>query len=498
MEDRNKLIQRRIEKLNELKKQGIEPYNNRFKADSLSLDLHKNYGGLSAEQLIDDNVCTSVSGRIMAYRSFGKAGFMKIKDFTSQIQIYAEKNSLSDEDFRLYKKLDIGDIIGVEGCLFKTKTGELTVKAKKIVLLTKSIRPLPEKWHGLQDKELRYRQRYVDLIVNDEVKNTMMKRAEIINAVREFMVINRFVEVETPMMHKLVGGATAKPFVTHHNALDIDLYLRIAPELYLKRLVVGGMERVFEINRNFRNEGMDLKHNPEFTMMEFYIAYKRYTFLLDYTENLFEYIFNKLNMTNTKTVFGEYEIDFSKPWKRLDFFEGLKTIGGLDDDTINNKEKAFNLALELEKSVKKDMSREKILAELFDALVEPKLINPTFVVGYPVEISPLARRSNDNPDITERFELFVAGMEIANGFSELNDPFDQKNRFLKQLEDREKGDEEASMYDADYIRALEYGLPPTAGEGIGIDRLVMLLTNNDSIRDVILFPLMKEKEEEEV
>ncbi len=498
MEDRNKLIQRRIEKLNDFKNKGVEPYNNNFSPNSLAIDLHNNYDKADSDSLLQQNICISVAGRVMAYRSFGKAGFMKLKDFSGQIQIYAEKNSLSNEDFHLYKKIDIGDIIGVEGCLFKTKTGELTVKANKITLLTKSIRPLPEKWHGLQDKELRYRQRYVDLIVNDDVKKTMIKRSLIINSIREFMTKNRFVEVETPMMHKLVGGATAKPFITHHNALDMDLYLRIAPELYLKRLVVGGMERVFEINRNFRNEGMDLKHNPEFTMMEFYIAYQRYTFLLDFTEELFEYVLNKLNMDNKIIEFNNTTIDFSRPWKRLDFFEGLKNIGKVDEKILNNKEKAYNLAIELGKSVKKDMSLEKILAELFDALVEPKLISPTFVIGYPVAISPLARRSNENPDITERFELFISGMEIANGFSELNDPFDQKERFLKQLEERKKGDDEASMYDSDYIRALEYGLPPTAGEGIGIDRLVMLMTNHDSIRDVILFPLMKDKDEEEI
>jgi lysyl-tRNA synthetase class 2 len=496
MEDRNKLIQRRIEKLEEFKKEGINAYRNDFTTDTLSGDLHVEFDSFDADELVKIDKCVSVAGRIMSYRNFGKAGFMKIKDYTGQVQIYAEKNTLSESDFKLYKKLDIGDIIGVEGCLFKTKTGELTIKANKIVLLSKSLRPLPEKWHGLQDKELRYRQRYVDLIVNDEVKETMIKRSKIINSIRDFMIKNRFIEVETPMMHKLVGGATAKPFVTHHNALDIDLYLRIAPELYLKRLVIGGMERVFEINRNFRNEGMDLKHNPEFTMMEFYIAYKNYTFLMDFTEELFDYIFASLDMDDKKLQFAENEIDFSRPWKRLDFFEGLKEVGGLSDDVLNDKDKAFKLALEFGKSVKKDMSLEKILAELFDALVEPKLINPTFVTGYPVAISPLARRNDEKPGITERFELFISGMEVSNGFSELNDPFDQKGRFLKQLEDREKGDEEASMYDADYIRALEYGLPPTAGEGIGIDRLVMLFTNHDSIRDVILFPLMKDKAED--
>ena len=495
-ETENKLIQRRIEKLEELKKSGIDPYFNGFEPNAFAQDLHDQYDEKIKEELEELNISVRVAGRIMAYRSFGKAGFMKLKDFTGYIQVYAEKKSLSEDDFKLYKKLDIGDIIGVEGVLFKTKTGELTVKAQRIVMLTKSLRPLPEKWHGLRDKELRYRQRYLDLIVNDETKETVIKRAKIISAIREFMIKNRFIEVETPMLHKLVTGAAARPFKTHLNALDMDLYLRIAPELYLKRLVVGGLERVFEINRNFRNEGMDLKHNPEFTMMEFYIAYKDYTFLMDFTEELFDHVLEQLEVEDKKIEFDGKEIDFSRPWKRIDFYEGLKEIGKVDDDILNDKSKALKYALELEKKVNENMSHEKILAEIFDALVEPNLINPTFVVGYPVAISPLAKRNRENPNITDRFELYIAGMEVANAFSELNDPFDQKERFLKQLEERKKGDEEASMYDADYIRALEYGLPPTAGEGIGIDRLVMLLTGNPSIRDVILFPLMRDKEEE--
>ncbi len=494
-ETENKLIQRRIEKLEELRKDGIDPYFNGFSPDSFAQDLHNKYDKNVKEGLEEKNIPAKVAGRIMAYRSFGKAGFMKLKDFTGYIQIYAEKNSLSEEDFKLYKKLDVGDIIGVEGVLFKTKTDELTIKAKKITILTKSLRPLPEKWHGLKDKELRYRQRYLDLIVNDETKETMLKRAFIINSIREFMIKNRFIEVETPMLHKLVTGAAARPFKTYLNALDMELYLRIAPELYLKRLIVGGLDRVFEINRNFRNEGMDLKHNPEFTMMEFYIAYKDYTFLMDFTEELFDFILEKIGVEDNKIEFNGKEIDFSRPWKRLDFYEGLKKIGNVDDDILNNKSKALKYALELEKKVNDNMSHEKILAEIFDALVEPNLINPTFVVGYPVAISPLAKRNRKNPNITDRFELFVSGMEVANAFSELNDPFDQKERFLKQLEERKKGDEEASMFDGDYIKALEYGLPPTAGEGVGIDRLVMLLTKNPSIRDVILFPLMRDKDE---
>ncbi len=495
-EAENKLIQRRIEKLEELKKSGVDPYFNGFNPDSFAQDLHNQYDEEAKEKLEERNIPVKVAGRIMAYRSFGKAGFMKLKDFTGYMQVYAEKNSLSEEEFRLYKKLDIGDIIGVEGVLFKTKTGELTIKAKKITMLTKSLRPLPEKWHGLKDKELRYRQRYLDLIVNDETKETMLKRALIINSIRKFMIKNRFIEVETPMLHKLVTGAAARPFKTYLNALDMELYLRIAPELYLKRLVVGGLERVFEINRNFRNEGMDLKHNPEFTMMEFYVAYKDYTFLMDFTEELVSFVLQKLDIKDKIIKFDGKDIDFSRPWKRIDFYDGLREVGKVDDDILNDKSKALKYALELEKKVNENMPHEKILAEIFDALVEPNLINPTFVVGYPVAISPLAKRNRENPDITDRFELFISGMEIANAFSELNDPFDQKGRFLKQLEERKKGDEEASMFDEDYIRALEYGLPPTAGEGIGIDRLVMLLTGNTSIRDVILFPLMRDKEEE--
>lgn len=493
-EAENRLIKRRIEKLEELKEAGVDPYYNGFEPDSFAQDLHDSYDNKEKDELESSKIPVKVAGRVMAYRSFGKAGFLKLKDFTGYIQIYAEKKSLPEEDFKLYKKLDIGDIIGVEGTLFKTKTGELTVKANKIVMLTKSLRPLPEKWHGLKDKELRYRQRYLDLIVNDETKETVIKRAKIISAIRKFMLNNRFIEVETPMLHKLVTGAAARPFKTHLNALDMDLYLRIAPELYLKRLVVGGLERVFEINRNFRNEGMDLKHNPEFTMMEFYIAYKDYKFLMDFTEELFEFVLKELGIENNKIEFEGKEIDFSRPWKRVDFFEGLREIGKVDEKILEDKKEALKFALELEKKVNENMPHEKVLAEIFDALVEPKLINPTFVVGYPVAISPLAKRNRDNPEITDRFELYIAGMEIANAFSELNDPFDQKERFLKQLEERKRGDEEASMYDADYIRALEYGLPPTAGEGIGIDRLVMLLTSNSSIRDVILFPLMKDKE----
>ena len=494
-ESENKLIQRRLEKLEELKKNGIDPYFNGFEPDSFAEDLHDEFDEKDQQELEKINKTVKVAGRIMAYRSFGKAGFLKLKDFTGYIQVYAEKKSLPEDEFKLYKKLDIGDIIGVEGVLFKTKTGELTVRATKIVFLTKSLRPLPEKWHGLKDKELRYRQRYLDLIVNDSTKETVIKRFKIINAIREFMQSKRFIEVETPMLHKLVGGAAAKPFVTHLNALDMTLYLRIAPELYLKRLVVGGLERVFEINRNFRNEGMDLKHNPEFTMMEFYIAYKDYKFLMDFTEELFDYVLDKIGIENRKIEYDGNIIDFSRPWRRIDFYEGLKEIGGVSDEIINDREKALKLAKELEKKVDENTSHEKVLAEIFDAVVEPKLINPTFVYGYPVAISPLAKRNKENPNITDRFELFIGAMEVANAFSELNDPFDQKERFLKQLEERKKGDEEASMYDADYIRALEYGLPPTAGEGIGIDRLVMLLTNNPSIRDVILFPLMKDKEE---
>ena len=489
IEEENKLIKRRIEKLEEIKALGIDPYFNGFSPEYFLNDILNEYKDVDSEKLKSINTNFKIAGRIISIRDFGKAAFLKLKDVSGALQVYCQKNVLG-QMYDLYKKLDIGDIIGIEGNVFKTKTQEVTINATKLYLLTKSIRPLPEKFHGLQDKELRYRQRYVDLIVNDDVRDTFFKRSKIIALIREFMINNKFLEVETPMLHKLVGGAAAKPFVTHLNALDIDMYLRIAPELYLKRLVVGGLERVFEINRNFRNEGMDLKHNPEFTMMEFYCAYKEYNFLLDFTEELFDYLLKNLNL-GKKITYGEFDIDFSRPFKRIKFIDALKEIGELTDDIISDKDQCLKLALQLEKKVDENTPHAKILAELFDALVEPKLINPTFVTHYPVEISPLAKKNKQDPLFTDRFELFIANMEIANGFSELNDPFDQKERFIKQLEERNKGDEEASMYDEDYIVALEYGLAPTAGEGIGIDRLVMLLTNNTSIRDVILFPLMK-------
>ncbi|MGC8502587.1 lysine--tRNA ligase [Desulfurella sp.] len=489
IDDENKLIKRRIEKLQELQAIGVDPYFNGFSPEYFLDDISNKYKDYDSEQLKEIQTYYKIAGRVISIRDFGKAGFLKLKDISGTLQVYCQKNLL-EENYTVYKKLDIGDIVGIEGNVFKTKTQEITINATKLHLLTKSIRPLPEKFHGLQDKELRYRQRYVDLIVNEDVRETFFKRSKIIALIREFMINNKFLEVETPMLHKLVGGAAAKPFVTHLNALDIDMYLRIAPELYLKRLVVGGLERVFEINRNFRNEGMDLKHNPEFTMMEFYCAYKEYNFLLDFTEELFDYLLNNLNL-GKKITYGEFDIDFSRPFKRIKFIDALKEIGELTDDIISDKDQCLKLALQLEKKVDENTPHAKILAELFDALVEPKLINPTFVTHYPVEISPLAKKNKQDPLFTDRFELFIANMEIANGFSELNDPFDQKERFIKQLEERNKGDEEASMYDEDYIVALEYGLAPTAGEGIGIDRLVMLLTNNTSIRDVILFPLMK-------
>ncbi|OSS41405.1 Lysyl-tRNA synthetase (class 2) [Desulfurella amilsii] len=488
-EDENKLIKRRIEKLEEIKALGIDPYLNGFSPEYFLNDIVSHYIDVDVDQLKEIQINFKIAGRIISIRDFGKAAFLKLKDMSGNLQIYCQKNVLGDQ-YSLYKKLDIGDIIGIEGNVFKTKTQEITINAQKLYLLTKSIRPLPEKFHGLQDKELRYRQRYVDLIVNDDVRETFFKRSKIIALIREFMINNKFLEVETPMLHKLVGGAAAKPFTTHLNALDLDMYLRIAPELYLKRLVVGGLERVFEINRNFRNEGMDLKHNPEFTMMEFYCAYKEYNFLLDFTEELFEHLLSNLGL-DKKITYGDFEIDFSRPYKRTKFIDALKEIGGLADEVIKDKMQCLELAKQLEKKVDENTTHAKILAELFDALVEPKLINPTFITEYPVEISPLAKKNKQNPLIADRFELFIANMEIANGFSELNDPFDQKERFIKQLEERANGDEEASMYDEDYIVALEYGLTPTAGEGIGIDRLVMLLTNNPSIRDVILFPLMK-------
>lgn len=488
MEDVNELIEQRFRKLGELQELGINPYDGRFQPGSSAAGIRGKYEPVSKEGLEAEEFSTSVAGRIVALRDFGKASFAHIQDGTGKIQIYLKKDVLG-EKYTLVRKLDIGDIVGVSGRVFRTKTGELTLEVRDIVLLSKSLRPLPEKWHGLKDIEIRYRQRYVDLIVNPEVKEVFARRSAIIKAIRDFLESRGFIEVETPMMHQIPGGAAARPFMTHHNALDIDLYLRIAPELYLKRLLVGGYERVFELNKNFRNEGISTRHNPEFTMLEFYVAYKDYTYLMSFTEEIFSFVAEKV-LGTLKVPYGDAVIDLTPPWPRIPMLEALKQKG-VPGDIIGDPEKAKEWARSKKLDIPTGASLARILDEIFKEFVEPGLIQPTFITDYPVELSPLAKRKPDAPELVERFELFIAAREIANAFSELNDPVDQKGRFMKQVEAKKQGDEEAHWMDEDFVRALEYGMPPAAGEGIGIDRLVMLLTNSPSIRDVVLFPQLK-------
>jgi lysyl-tRNA synthetase class 2 len=479
----------KIEKLKEL---GINPYPAGFRPDTKISEILESFGSLPEEELNDQGALYTVAGRIMAKRDFGKASFIHIKDMSGRLQAYVRKDKLSIDKFNIFKLMDIGDFIGIKGSIFRTKTGELTLLADDIELLCKSRHPLPEKWHGLTDIETRYRQRYLDLIVNDHVREVFVLRSQIIRAFREFFLEKDFLEVETPMMQPIPGGATARPFETFHNALGMKLYLRVAPELYLKRLVVGGLERVFEINRNFRNEGISVRHNPEFTMLEFYMAHATYEDLMDLTEELFNYIVNSVVGNQRITYQGEI-IDFSSPWPRMELFELLKEMGGVEERVLFDAEYAMDFALDSGIKVSKMDGHGKILTRLFDHLIEPRLIQPTFVIGYPTEVSPLSRRNDGNPEITDRFELFIGGREIANAFTELNDPLDQRQRFEAQASLRDAGDEEAQFMDEDFLRALEYGMPPTAGEGIGIDRVVMLLTDSPSIRDVILFPHMRSK-----
>ena len=488
MEETNDLIEQRIKKLDELKALDVEPFGGSFDIKNYASDLINKHSSTAKEEFEASPVQCVIAGRIIMMRDFGKAAFAHVQDSTAKIQIYFRKDILN-EKYSVVKKLDIGDIIGISGKLFRTKTNELTIEVDDFTFLTKSLRPLPEKWHGLKDIETRYRQRYVDLIVNPEVKETFKKRSTIIKAVRDFLETKGFIEVETPMMHQIPGGAAARPFKTHHNALDIELYLRIAPELYLKRLLVGGYEKVYELNKNFRNEGISTKHNPEFSMLEFYIAYKDYNYLMSLTEELISYVTEK-TLGILKVPFGEEEIDFTPPWPRISFLNSL-TQKGVPADILNDIDKAAAWAKANKIEIDKGASLGKVLDEIFKEKVEPYLTQPTFIIDYPVELSPLAKRKKDSPELVERFELFVAAREIANAFSELNDPMDQRERFQRQVEAKEKGDEETMWMDEDFIKALEHGMPPAAGEGIGIDRLVMLLTNSQSIRDVILFPQLK-------
>ncbi len=489
MSEESQVLRQRRRKAQQLLEAGVDLYPNDFRVKDQLADIGERYADWSEERLAQEKRVYTCAGRIVAMRSFGRASFMHIKDGTGKLQVYVKSDEIDENEYRIFKKVDIGDFVGVDGTVFRTRTGELTLLAQKVRILSKSLRPLPEKWHGLRDVETRYRQRYVDLVVNDNVREVFVKRSKIIHKIQEFMRGCGYVEVETPMMQPIPGGATARPFKTFHNALGIDLYLRIAPELYLKRLLVGGFERVFEINRNFRNEGISFQHNPEFTMLEFYRAYATFEDLMPFTEEMICSIAQEVN-GSLQLTFQDKKIDLNPPWPRYRLKESLINFGGLDPSELEDEEKLLARAQSLGIATS-GQEQGKILTKLFDALVEPKLEQPTFITHYPIDVSPLSRRSEDDPSLVDRFELFIAGYEIANGFSELNDPMDQKERFLQQVAARKAGDEEAHFMDEDYIRALEYGMPPAAGEGVGIDRLVMLFTDLASIREVILFPHLR-------
>lgn len=488
----NELLVIRRQKLDELRKLGIEPFGKKFRNTHTAEAILREYEQYDKEQLQEMSVHVSLAGRIMQKRDMGKAAFAHIQDKTDRIQIYVRKDTVSEVDFQAFRLLDIGDIVGVEGTVFKTKTGEITVKVQKLEVLTKSLYPLPEKFHGLKDVELRYRQRYVDLIMNPEVKQTFITRSKIIQSMRNYLDQNGYLEVETPTLHTIAGGAAAKPFLTHHNALDMELYMRIAIELHLKRLIVGGMERVYEIGRVYRNEGISTRHNPEFTMMELYEAYADFEDIMRLTEDMIAHIAQEVCGT-TKIQYQDHLVDLGAPWKRISMVDAIKEVTGVDFSVEMSDEEAHRLAKEHKVPVEPNMTFGHIVNEFFEHFVEETLIQPTFVYGHPVAISPLAKKNEEDPRFTDRFELFIVAREHANAFSELNDPIDQRERFEAQLLEREQGNEEAHEMDEDFIRALEYGMPPTGGLGIGIDRLVMLLTNSPSIRDVLLFPLMRHK-----
>jgi lysyl-tRNA synthetase, class II len=484
-QDLNKLMQVRKEKLDELQAQGRNPFAiTKYDRTETAGQIKANYEEFEGKDV-------SVAGRIIAKRIMGKASFCTIQDSNGTIQSYVSINDLGEESYKAFKTFDIGDIIGLKGFVFKTRTEEISIHAKEVVLLTKSLRPLPEKFHGLKDMDLRYRQRYVDLIVNPEVKDTFILRSKIIREIRNFMVEKGYMEVETPMLTTVATGDAARPFITHHNTLDLQMYLRIAPELNLKRLIVGGFDKVFEIGKNFRNEGMDIKHNPEFTNMEWYAAYEDYNDMMNISEELISTIAQKV-LETTKITYDGNEIDLSPSWKKITMIDAIKEVTGVDFNKINTDEEAQAIAKE--KGVEfEDIknTRGHIINEFFETFVEETLIQPTFIMDYPVEVSPLTKRRNDDPRLVERFELFIGGREYGNAYSELNDPIDQYQRFLKQVEAKEKGDEEAGGMDEDFVTALEIGLPPTGGMGIGLDRLIMLLTGSASIRDVLFFPTMK-------
>jgi len=490
--DASEQVRVRYEKLERIRQRGENPYKNGLTPEALAADLHRQYDEKPKEELETAQLATSVAGRIMAIRDFGKASFVRIKDRTGLIQLFVQRDKLGVDGFAKFKELDIGDIVYARGQIFKTKTGELSVNCDQLELMTKTLRPLPEKFHGIADVEIKYRQRYLDLIMSQETKEVFRKRSKIVEEIRRFLVDHDFLEVETPMMHPVAGGANARPFLTHHNALDMELFLRIAPELYLKRLVVGGIERVFEINRNFRNEGISIKHNPEFTMLEFYQAYATYEDLMDLTERLFQQVAEKV-LGRTEITYQGTAIQLGGRWARISVEDAI-----VENTEFKDRSKLRDRAALLEYGKRKGLSMDPkdstggLMMVIFDEEVEPKLVQPTFVTHYPLDVSPLSRKNEKDPFLVDRFELYIYGREMANAFSELNDPVDQKERFEAQVSAKNAGNEEACDMDEDYVTALEYGLPPTAGEGIGIDRMVMLFTDSPSIRDVILFPLMRQ------
>jgi lysyl-tRNA synthetase class 2 len=490
MDEQNEQRTQRIKKLDLLREAGVSPYGTRFEAKDRAGQLVKLHGEKPKEVLEQERISCTLAGRVVALRRFGKAGFVVLQDGPDRLQVYFKKDRLTEQAYKIAEQLDLGDWIGVSGVLFRTKTNEFTVEIEQLTFLSKALRPLPEKWHGLTDIETRYRQRYVDLIANPDVHHIFSMRSRIIAGIRAFFIEQGFLEVETPMMHPIPGGAAAKPFVTHHNALGVDLYLRIAPELYLKRLIVGGFPRVFEINRNFRNEGISTIHNPEFTMLEFYLAYADYHDLIVFTEMLVSSLAHQI-LGKTVLEYQGQHITLTPPWRRWSYHQAILEANTLEPSVLQDRNQALEAATRLNVPVDPKAPLFQIVNEIFEETVEPNLQQPTFITDYPIELSPLARRKDSNPALTDRFELYIAGREIANAFSELNDPLDQRARLEDQAAQRAAGDEEAHLVDEDFLRALEFGMPPTAGEGIGIDRLIMLFTDQASIRDVVLFPQLR-------
>ena len=489
MTEENKLITERKKKLEAIKLNN-KAYPNTFRKKDYANNISDEYRDLEKEDIAEKNIPVSIAGRLLTIRNMGNSSFANLHDESGNIQIYLQKKQVGEDSYALFNNLDLGDIVGIEGVLFKTRTGELTINTSAIMLLSKSLRPLPEKFHGIADIEIKYRQRYLDLMINPETKILFKTRSKIVSQIRNFFIEDDYLEVETPMMHMIPGGAAAKPFVTHHNSLDLDLYLRIAPELFLKRCIIGGYEKVFEINRSFRNEGLSVKHNPEFTMIEFYCAYQDYIYLMSLIENLFSKIISSLNFSSS-FKYQDLQIDFKTPFMKIKFYDSIeKYAANIDISQLNDKKYIEGYCSTHNINISDKGSIVKMHLDIFDKMVEKELINPTFVTHYPTEVSPLSRSFDDEPSLVERFELFIAGREIANGFSELNDPEEQSNRFKDQVN---SDDDEKMSYDEDFVTALEYGMPPTAGAGIGIDRLIMLFTNSASIRDVLLFPHMKPK-----